>query len=202
MSMLSGRSSIHRKSSSPKAMRIRHGRHICVLAFSVGGRTRPACPRDHGVKFGNSHRYLRARCMARAPHSVSADLPHTSMCPWHHSSAWATWLPTKDASGTRYESWLIALFRVCVVEGCWRVPCEQPALINSVFDTCACTVYMSEQHGPHGHPPNLPLGLGTSRGRLPFSGVRVVEVMLAGPMRAARTDSLRVRHMCVYCMHA
>ena len=32
--------------------------------------------------------------------------------------------------------------------------------------------------------------------------VRVMEVMLAGPMRAARTDALSVRHMYVYCMYA
>ena len=114
MSMLSRCSTIHRTSSSPQAMRIRHGRQSFVTAFSVGGRTRPACPRDHGAKFGNPHRYLRARCMARAPHSVSTDLPHTTMHPSYRPSAWTAWPPTKDASGTRYESWPMALFRVRV----------------------------------------------------------------------------------------
>ena len=143
MSMLRRRSSTHRRVWSPKTMRTRRGSKSFVTSSSVGGPNRPVHTRDHGAKFGNPPRYPRARCMARVPHNVSTDTRHTSMCLWHHSLAWTTWLPTKLASGTRYESWLIALFRgVC------------------------------------------------------GGGV------LAGPMRAARTDALSVRHMGVYCMHA
>ena len=141
MSMLSGRSSIHRESSSPKAMRIRHGCQSFVTAFSVGGRTRPTCTRDHGAKFGNPHRYLRARCMARAPHSVSADLPHTIMRPSHRPSAWTTRPPTKDASGTRYESWPMALFRGV----CWRGvgrPCSSVTRGFSGSLTHVCVLYV------------------------------------------------------------
>ena len=177
--MLSGRSSIHRESSSPKAMRIRHGCQSFVTAFSVGGRTRPTCTRDHGAKFGNPHRYLRARCMARAPHSVSADLPHTIMRPSHRPSAWTTRPPTKDASGTRYESWPMALFWGMYWGRCWPALFERHTRIQWVADTCACTVCMPERRGPHGHPPKTCQSGGTGLAIPPALGRMVLAHSLA-----------------------
>ena len=61
-------------------------------------------------------------------------------------------------------------FPGCVLEGCWPALFERHTRIQWVADACVCTVCMPAQRGPHGHPPKTPLGLGTSRGRWPFSG--------------------------------